>query len=181
MTAVVAYSNGTSVWIAGDSFCGDENKKDICEAPKVYQVGKLGVGLCGRVRQELILESVLRSVNPSDFSEDWLKFVLPDILHDTMKAKGAVVEENGQATFGNSHYILALNGKLFYLESDFGVWEVKKNIAAIGAGREYVLGALSAMPKTLEENPEKALVKSLKVAAQWSPWVIGPYNVIKIG
>ena len=136
MTAVIAYSNQKTVWLAADSFCGDENKKDICETPKVYQIGKLGIGLCGSIRQELILENVLRSINTLDFTEEWLKFTLPDILHDTMKAKGAVIEENGQSTFGNSHYILTLNGKLFYLESDFGIWEVKKNIAAIGAGRD---------------------------------------------
>ena len=180
MTAVVAYSDGTKVWLAGDSFCGDESKKDICEASKVYQIGNLGIGICGYVRQELILESILRSINPSDFSDEWLRFVLPDILHDTMKAKGAVVEKDGQSTFGNSHYILALSGKLYYLESDFGVWEVKKNIAAIGAGREYTLGALSATPKSLKEDPAKALVKALKIASEWSPWVVGPYSVIEV-
>ena len=180
MTAVIAYTNGTKVWLAGDSFCGDENKRDLCEASKVYQIGKLGVGLCGFVRQELILESVLRAANPNDFSDEWIRFVLPDLLHETMKMKGAVVEKDGQSTFGNSSYILALEGRLYYLESDFGVWEIKKNVAAIGAGREYALGALTMVPKSLAKDPEKTLKKVLDAASEWSPWVIGPHSVIVV-
>ncbi len=180
MTAVVAYTNGRTIWMAGDGFVGDDNKKDISKSSKVYQIGNLGVGLCGHVRQELILESVLRSSDPKDFTEDWLKFSFPDLLLETMKSKHAIVDDNGQASFGESHYILGLNGKLFYLENDFGIWEVKKNIAAIGAGREYTLGALSAMPQSLQQYPERTLVKSLKIAAEWSPWVTAPYTTIKV-
>lgn len=180
MTAIVGYSNGKKIWLAGDSFIGDESNKNLCAEPKVYKIGKLAIGICGYVRQELILESVLKSVNPDDFSDEWLRFVFPDMLHDVMKSKGAIVEDSGQSTFGNSNYIFGLHGKLYYLENDFGIWESKKNVAAIGIGRQYCLGSLTTLSSTLIKYPEKALIKSLKVASEWSPYVTGPFNIISV-
>jgi ATP-dependent protease HslVU (ClpYQ) peptidase subunit len=181
MTAIVAYTNGSKVWIAGDHFVGNDSKKDLCKTSKVYKIGNLGVGFCGYHRQGLILESVLKNVDPKIFSDKWILFTLPDLLFDTMQTKGALINEEGQFTLGDSCYILAFNGLIYYLESDFGVWKTKKNVAAIGTGQEYALGALSALgDKNIKKYPKKCLIKALKIAAMWSPWVTPPFNTIEI-
>lgn len=185
MTAIVAYTDGKTIYMAGDSFIGDDATKDSCKAPKVYQVGKnLLVGLCGQVRQELLLESFLKKTFPKKTSmvtEDWIKFEMPNLLFHYFKDNGAVVEREGAHTLGDSEYILGFDGKLFYLNDDFGVWETKENVASIGAGKQYCLGALHVLKEELSGNPEAVLIKSLEAAEKWCPLVTGPFILRKIG
>lgn len=182
MTAILAYSDGVNVWIAGDGFCGDELKKDICKNPKTYVInGQLAVGISGFIRQEMILQKVLKTQAPKKITEEWLLFCLPDLLQEAMDSRNALVEKDGQRTAGDSSYILGLLGKIYYLDNDFGVWETAKNIASVGSGREYCLGALSAMPKeALDSDPEGCLVKALGIASEWSPWVNPPFTISKV-
>lgn len=176
MTVICAYTDGSTVWLAGDSFIGDLSSKNKCKESKVYKVGNLGIGVCGTVRQELVLESLLRSIHPDQITEEWLKFGLPDQFQDALKARGATVERDGQSTLGECSYLFALNGKIFYMEEDFGVWEPKENIASIGAGRHFALGALSMVPKELAKDPLEYLNRSLKVACRLSPYVSKPFT-----
>jgi ATP-dependent protease HslVU (ClpYQ) peptidase subunit len=182
MTAVIAYSNGSNVWIAGDGYCGDEMKKDICKNPKTYVInGQLAVGISGLIRQEMILKKVLKTYAPKKITSRWLLFDFPDILQETMKKCNALIERDGQQTAGDSGYIFGLMGKIYYLDTDFGIWETAKNIASIGSGREYCLGALSAMSKkTLNLDPEKCLIRALEIASEWSPWVTPPFTISKV-
>lgn len=184
MTSVIAVSDGKSVWLAGDSFCGDEKKKDICKSSKVYKIGPLGIGLCGMVRQELILEKILRNLIEKQnviVSHDWLKFELPDILCKEMKDRFGTVDKNGQATLGESAYMLAFDGVIYYLDDDFGIWDSQRSIAGIGAGKQYTLGALKSMMlycpnMTIEQKMKNAL----EIAHEWSIWVEPPYTLVKI-
>lgn len=181
MTVIVAYSDGQNVYIAGDSFCGDENKRDICQTPKVYTVaGKLAVGLSGFIRQELILQQVLQTTNPEKITHDWIRFTLPDIFQKALQARGAIVEKDGQATAGDCAYILGFEGKIYILENDFGVWESRNSYTAIGSGREYALGALAALQKELPKDPELTMTKALAAAAKWCPWVMEPFCIVKV-
>ncbi len=184
MTAIVAITNGKNVWMADDSFCGSENVLDLCKSAKVYKIGKLGIGLCGRIRQELILEKTLTKLILKDkieITHDWLKFELPDILVKEMRMASATSEKNGQLTLGDSSYMLAFDGKIYYLDDDFGIWDSQRDIAAIGAGRYYALGSLQTLQEIKNNlSPEKKLIKSLEVSTKWSVWVAPPYTVIKV-
>lgn len=186
MTAVVAMSSGGKVYMAGDSFCGDADKRDACLDSKVYKVGPLGVGLCGHVRQELILERVLRDnlecVSPVTMSHEWIKFELPDLVMKEMKDRNAVVDDDtNQATLGESAYMIAFDGHIYYLEDAFCIWESSRPFAAIGIGSQYALAALDALVTYgKKSSPEKTLHRALRITAKWNPWVIPPYTYIEV-
>ena len=179
MTVVIAYSNGKNVWLAGDSFCGTTSQKGRCAEPKVYTAGALGVGICGSPRHEKILEDIIRSSNPNDFTEHWVKFVLPDLFVDALKQKNALQEKDGQASIEGSSYLFVLNGNIYHLEEDFSVWQTKDNVAAIGLGLEYAMGALTVL-KNKKEKPEEILLETLKACEELCPGVVGPFTIIKV-
>jgi hypothetical protein len=196
MTVVVAIAcDDGSVVMSGDSFCGDEDIRNLCVAPKVYQVGPIGVGIRGMVRQEQCVEVVIRNAVAAEeeITEDWIKFVLPDKIRNAMKTVGASVEVEGMQQLKDSSYLIAFNGKIFFIEEDFGVWESRRPVAAIGSGRAFAYGAIDALLHTYQEpaynwsdfKPDldealKAASLAMKAAENWCPWVCGPYETIVI-
>lgn len=185
MTCIIAIVDGQhNVWLAGDSFCGDDNIRNMCNASKVYKVGPLGIGLCGYVRQELIIEQTIRQALEKDnvqVTHDWIKFELPNLISKNMHTNNAIINKDGQSTMGKSSYLIAFDGRLYYLDDDFGIWETSKKIAAIGAGKYYALGALQAIINSgVYSTPEQMLLDSLKVSCEWSNWVVPPYTTIKV-
>lgn len=184
MTAIIALTNGKNVWMAGDSFCGDEDKKDLCKTSKVYKVGPIGIGLCGMVRQELIVEKTIRRLIEEEnvkVTHDWLKFELPDILVAEMRERHATVDKENQATLGDSAYMIAFGGKIYYLDDDFGIWDSQRKFAAIGSGKQYALGAMAALDKISSElSPEDKVRLCLDCAHDWSIYVCPPYTCIKV-
>ena len=183
MTAIVALVHNGKVHMAGDSFCGSETQKNLCKEPKVYKVGALGVGLCGMVRQELILEKTIRKAIETDgivVTHKWIKFELPDLIADAFEGKSATVEDRSQITMGESAYMIAFDGRIYYLDDDFGIWESQRPIAAIGIGKQYALGALSVNMKLPYTTPEEMLTGALEIAHEWSIWVEPPYRIITV-
>ena len=175
MTAVAAYTNGEKVWMAGDSFCGHEESTDLCAESKIIPAaqGKLLVGVCGTIRQSVVLESTLRmldNMKPEIITADYIRNDFPTMFLQQLEEHNALPEMEGQKILGNAGYLFAIEGRIFYMEADFGVWESSKPIAAIGAGRTLVVGALSRSYKTLAKStkPQNELFKALEVASEWS-------------
>jgi len=189
MTVVVAVTcNDGTVVMGGDSFCGDEDLVNVCRADKVYLVGPVGVGICGSVRSEQLLDRVLREHIPEkkEISEEWLRNDFTDFLHDAMKEHGSMHDREGTHEMRDSHYIIVFDGVTYYLETDFSLWESRRPLAAIGIGRKIAYGAMGAMLSTLGgelpdvEFAENMVRTALAVSAEWSPWVVPPFTVITV-
>lgn len=188
MTVVVALrcSDG-SVVMGGDSFCGDEDVLDVCLAPKAYMVGPVGVGICGGVRTEQILERTLREVIPEkkDVTAKWLQSDLTDILHETMSDQKVVTSTEGFHSLKDSSYLLVFDGVIYHLEEDFSLWDSRRNFAAIGAGKQFALGALGVQLSRLGRFPDveeaTTMVQwALQTTATWSPWVCSPFITVVV-
>lgn len=187
MTCVVALKTHNTVILGADSFCGNDEVSDLCHKPKVYKVGSLGVGICGQVRAEQILEKTLKKVIPPQeevepITEDWLLFSLPNILRKAMKKHEVLVENEGSFEMGDSEYMFVFQNDIYYLDENFGIWKTKRNYGAIGSGKQYALGALAALEnKTVGfDNPSNAVKIALKAAATWSPWVREPFITLSV-
>lgn len=189
MTCIVALrTTNKTVILGGDSFCGDDEVVNLCRAPKVYKVGPIGVGLCGQVRSEQILEKTLKKVVPEqeekgELTEEWLVYKLPNIIRKAMKKHGALCEDQGAHQLNDSEYIFAFNGKIYFLDEDFGLWDTQYKYGAIGSGKPFALGALAYASETpqMEENPHRVVQMALEAAAKWSPWVRAPFTMVEVG
>lgn len=193
MTVVVAVActDGTVV-MGGDSFCGDEDVLNLCRADKVYTVGTVGVGICGWVRSEQIFERVLKEYIPDkkQITADWLRNDLTDHIHDAMKEHGIMHDKDGVHEMKESAYLLAFGGTIYHFDEDFSLWDSRRPISAIGAGRKFALGAMGALlsqaPVLDEENrPDVEYARrmvqiALEVSSTWSPWVRPPFKVVRV-
>jgi len=192
MTVVVSIScSDGSVILGGDSFCGDSEVSDLCFEDKVYTVGPVGVGICGSVRNEQVLKKALCHyvLEKKEVTEEWIRGDLSEEIREYMKEAGCVGETNGYQEIKDSGFILSFNGKNFFLDDDFGMWESKRSFCAIGAGRHYAYGALSALVLShypdLSSRPEPSIaaefvLKSLQIASVWSPWVSAPFSLVSV-
>lgn len=190
MTCVISVTgNNGDVFLAGDSFCGDDDLVDLCKSPKVFKVGPLGVGVAGTVRSELVLVRSLYNLIPhsenEDITDSWIVHCLPDLVRNDMVEAGIDVsrEDSDSSESGKEgEYIIVFDGKTYYFDSCFGIYESRHPYVAIGAGKYLAYGALSFAHKqgALSKNPEKTVLSILDSVSVWSPKVRPPFNVIKI-
>jgi len=184
MTCVVALVTNGKIILGGDSFCGDDSILDICRSPKVYKIGPIGVGLCGNVRSEQILEKTLKYHIPrrQKITHNWLVNNLTESVRKAMKKYGCLYDKDGVHEMKESAYILTFKDRIYHFDEDFGLWDSARPYTAIGAGRSIAFGALAQSIKLglHNENPEKVVLDALEIASEWSPWVCGPHTVIEV-
>lgn len=145
MTVVIAITTKSKVVLAGDSYCGDEDVRQLCAAPKILTVAPdVGFGLCGSVRSEQALAPALKKLLKRRSSiENYIMNRLADDLHSLLRDRGILRDNDGIHSLPDSDYILTHKGKIFYLDEEFAIWEPQHPYAAIGIGRRYALGALA--------------------------------------
>lgn len=191
MTCVVSYEHEGSVYLGGDSYlCNDPQGEfyNLCSESKVYRVGNIGVAVCGNVSVEQTLEELLRKHISNDQFVD-LKFIKSEILpkfRRILKRRDLLIAgENGLEMIGKSCFILAFNGKSYFLEEDLSIWNSQAPYNAIGAGEKPAKSAFEAM-ELLEKDlkikisPEKKVETALKTAANLHHQVSGPFTYVKV-
>jgi hypothetical protein len=188
MTCVIGVTTEEGrTFLAGDSFCGDDDISDICKAPKVFQMGPLGFGISGSPRSEHVLirsvHHLLHSDNPPTIDSSWLTYAFPDIIRKDMYEAGAVKEEEGIFKLYESEYIVAHKGKLYCLDDTFAMLEYRRPYMAIGGGKYLAYGALAYAHKQghlAAKYAEKSLLSILDCVSGWSPVVRPPFTVIEV-
>jgi len=90
--------------------------------------------------------------------------------------------DHGVTDLKDLSYILTYDNVIYHLEEDFGLWAPDRNYSAIGIGKEFALGSLATSIEMgyAGENPKDAALLALQAAAEWSPWVRGPFVVIEV-
>lgn len=198
MTVVVAVKcDDGGVLLAGDSFCGTTDYIDLVASPKVMAIGDVGLGICGASRPERIIRETMSSLiaEKKEITLDWLSGDLIDEVREALAERGSTRTDEGVSSIPGSSYILAYDGSLLYLDSDFGVWESQRSFGAIGVGYQYAVGAMSSVlalsvshtgrPPDLtiipSEEAARAMIHSaMAISSLWSPFVSPPFSIIKI-
>lgn len=162
--------------MGGDSFCGDDEYRDLCAAPKVFAVGRsLGVGICGHVRAEIAFSEAITSFvkGRRTLSEKTLIATLPPHLAEVM---APVL--NAAREVDNCSYLLAVKGGIFKVEADLGIWRVRRHFAGVGTASSIALAAIAMAaptpPATVAEATDIVL-RALAVAEQLTPVVMRPF------
>lgn len=172
MTLVAGVIHNNRVYMAGDSFCGDEGATEQCMDPKVTVLhNSLVVGVCGSIRGELLVKQHLDQIQKSELSKEFILHDLPIHMFNLL----------GELD-GESRYLLGFQGYLFYLESDMSTWEPARPYAAIGRGREMALGALAYAQDSGDlqrRNPLIVLEQVMQACTMHNPWIMPPYSFIQ--
>lgn len=181
MTVVLALENEGKVILGGDAYCSSGITLDKCDTPKVFQIGPLGVGICGSIKAEQIFVKVLKrefKKKKLDVSREWIEDDLTSLVREEMLNSGLIGPDENMPD--DSSFLIAFEGKVYLFESDFSVWRSPRGYQAIGAGANFAKGAMEALLKDKSLSPEEKVLRSLQAADELCAYVMPPFNVIAV-
>lgn len=174
MTCIVGLEHEGKVYMGGDRCCSTDSFRAKVSRPKVFKVGKLLVGFAGSFRFRDMLEYHYKlPKHPKKMSDEkyMITLVLESIRELTLQHDPPTEDE----PFGSS-CLLAYNGKLYEFQTDFSLIETSCGYNSVGMGKEFALGSLYS---TEGQDPTVRVLTALKAAAEFSPSVSEPFDVLK--
>lgn len=147
MTCIVGLIGKKGVLIAGDAQGSTEWIKRNDASPKVFQLSDLlAVGYCGSGRFGQILQyHVMDMLDDPPLGMDEHRWVVRDFvphLRDNTLEHGHLEVRRNVETFGPSEFLLAVRGRLFLIDCEFGVSEHELVFESVGSGAETATGSI---------------------------------------
>lgn len=184
MTCIIGLTQDGKVYIGADSLASSGNDKFIRSQSKVFRFGDFLIACTGNSRiPDLIRTSLsIKSQRRSDYSENDFAYIANDFvgaLRLLLSDSGHLHTEHGVDNMpDNSSLLLGYNGELYEVYSDFGVGVYINGMVAIGAGSDFALGAMLAMPN---KPPVERILEALRISAQACAFVSEPFNIMILG
>lgn len=146
MTCIVGLVGKKGVLIAGDAQGSTEWTKREDVSAKVFELMEtVVVGYCGSGRFGQILQYHMEDLDPPPLTMDEHRWVVRDFipfLRDVTEAHGHLHVHHNVEEFGPSAFLLGVRGRLFCVESDFGVNEHALSFESVGSGAETAMGVM---------------------------------------
>lgn len=147
MTTVVAAETKKKIIFATDSQVTFGARKERMPKGKIVKNGDIVFAFAGAVRVKNILEHANLPKTPSsrkwDAIEQWAVKKLVPSMRKALREEEAIEIRDGEAN-SSSSILVAVNGRLFEVSSDFAVTRNDEGVYSIGSGSSYALGALAA-------------------------------------
>lgn len=179
MTCIVALKHGGKVWMGADSAGVGGYSLTVRKDRKIHRVGPMLIGFTTSFRMGQLLGYKL-SIPPHHPDVDTDKYMVTsfvDAVRTALKDGGWVSKDKEQEQGGR--FIVAYQGRIFDIDSDFQVGEPVGEFSACGCGQDIALGSLHASAKT-SEPPDYRLTLALEAAQEFSAGVRAPFYVESI-
>jgi hypothetical protein len=177
VTAIAAITDGTTVWMGGDSAGVDGYDLEVRADPKVFTTGPYAIGFTSSFRMGQLLRYSLKLPQPD--AGDLHRFmctVFVDAVRDCLKEGGYARKHDENEAGGE--FLVGVLGHIFKVASDYQVAERADGIDACGCGEDYVLGALWVTRDDL--TPRTRLNAALGAAARFSTGVCAPFTIVSV-
>ncbi|MGD9099370.1 MAG: hypothetical protein PVF45_02740 [Anaerolineae bacterium] len=174
MTCVVGLVKSGVAYVGADSasVCGYETR--VTRLPKVFRRGGFLIGYTSSFRMGQLLQYQLdvplQGGEPDDV---YMVQTFVEAVRNLLKDHGYARVENNVESGGA--FLVGYRGRLYSVQSDFQVNETADGFEAIGAGREYALGAMRVLKHL---GPKKRIKKALEASAHFCNAVAGPFRVV---
>jgi 20S proteasome alpha/beta subunit len=147
MTCIVGLVGRKGVMIAGDAQGSTQWVKREDSQAKVFQLSDvLCVGYCGSGRFGQILQyHVMDALDDPPLLEDEHRWIVRNFvphLRDVTTDHGHLEVHHNVETFGPSEFLLAVRGRLFVVDCEFGVSEHVLPWESVGSGAETAVGSI---------------------------------------
>lgn len=174
MTCIVGIidPDSGSVYMGADLCVTGSYTKDILAQPKIFfKNEEMLMGCSGHLRFGQIIE---HSFNPPEWRYD-LKTDFEYLCTDFIHALRECLAENGfgkeaqklEADSDEGSAIIAFNGSLWILTSDFCVLQSPRNFAVLGSGEPYAQGSLLATERVMNMDPENRINMAIEAASEF--------------
>lgn len=180
MTAIVGLVHEGKVWLGADS-AGSTNSMICARADaKVFRNGDAVFAGCGSFRALDLLRCslVVPERLPSKSLDAYMRTDFIDAVRYCFKCGGFATVHDGAES--GATFLVGVEGCLFTVENDYQVGESMELWTAHGSGIEYALASLWTMHRTeqLLADPEARLRIALEAAANYNPFVRGPFTIL---
>lgn len=188
MTCIVAVQQGKKIYMGGDRLASSSFDCFSSSDPKIFK-GEYGsgdwmFGICGSFRTMEILkyELDLPEQKKSQIARHYMATTFVKQVRECFKHHGVAEVENKSETFYGD-FLVAHQGLLYCLQSDFGLLGSSSGYMTTGSGWMIATGSLHATARTptLKSKPIKRLEMALKAAADHVPSVGPPFDFEVLG
>lgn len=178
MTCIVGISNGTTVFLGGDS--ASVGGLDISRTlhPKVFKNGSYVMGYTTSFRMGQLLEFGTLPEPTKQDRNNLYRFMITKFvpaIRKLFKDGGYLKVEDSQEAGGT--FLVGIKGELFIIDDDFQVQQKPEHFYACGCGEPIALGAMYA---SNGKKPLEILQIGLQAAEQYSAGVRSPFHFVQV-
>ncbi len=177
MTCIVGLVDGNDVWMGGDSAGVSGLDITVRSDSKVFHNGEFLIGFTNSFRMGQLLACRLEPPARRD-GQDLFRYMVTDFVDSVrlcFKDGGWAQCSNDVETGGT--FMVAHEGRLFTIQSDYQVSETARGYNAIGCGADYALGSLAS---TASLPPEGRVRKALECAELFNGGVRAPFTIQRL-
>lgn len=168
------------VYIGGDSSAVAEYDMLTIATPKVFRVGPFLFGFAGHFRFGQVIQHAFDP--PKYKGGDLAAYMSRDVMEgmrEVLDDAGFLRSIEGRDRAGLG--MIGYEGRLFVIQDEFEVLEMVDNVAAIGCGYPYALGAWQGIQSL---NPDATMEwrvrKSLEISEYYSGGVRAPFHILRL-
>lgn len=180
MTCIIALKEGNKIYMGADSYVTYESGYSFpTNEPKIFQREDMLIGAAGSAR---VVQLIKYGVGFPDraVGQDTMDYLTNNVCSTLWKAFSEyqpLREPNGFPYF-NCQMIVAIDGKLFEIGSDFSAISSASNYICAGGGAHYAYGAMYATRfEEVPMEPIKRIKLALAAAGEHCYHVGPPYYV----
>ena len=177
MTAIAAIVEKGKIWMGGDSAGVAGLSLTVRKDPKVFLKGDVLIGFASSFRMGQLLRWRLKLPNHTKrmTTLEYMHLSFIDAVRKCLKDGGYTRIEYNEELAGE--FLIGYQGEIFHMSSDFQLSQNTDNFAAIGCGRDLVLGSLTTT-KEYETSPVERLTLALHAAESYSAGVRSPFLIL---
>jgi ATP-dependent protease HslVU (ClpYQ) peptidase subunit len=177
MTCIVGLIDNGDVYLGGDAAGVAGLDVTVRADRKVVRNGEFLFGFTTSFRMGQLLgfrlQPPVRQPDADIFQFMVVDFI--DAVRACLKDGGYAQRVNDIESGGN--FLVAYQGRLFQIGSDYQVGEVPHGFDAVGCGANFALGSLAS---TEGMEPHARVLKALEVAEEFSGGVRGPFHIERL-
>jgi len=194
MTTIIAIEVAQGAAIAADGRISTYDSTghstqigELHDTTKIHHTPHYTIATAGDLRAINIINHALqpppppKNATPDKLYKYLITKFIPHLQQTFNNHNYSIIPTNSEQTQSAEHYstiLIAIQGKVFYIEGDYSVMRDKDGIYAIGTGAPYALGHLYTQinkQTTLTQATTHALT-ALHIAAHYDPHTGRPYT-----
>lgn len=176
MTCIVAIKEGNKIYMGADSAAsGGDFSQRTRNDPKIYVVGGYMFGFTSSFRMGQLLghSFIPPDRDPRVSLDKFMPTLFIDAVRKCLKEGGYATKESDAEVGGT--FLVAFEGHLFEVYSDYQVAENILGYDAVGCGSEIAMGSLHTSYQHTVLYPNQRLEAALLAAEEFSAGVRGPF------
>ncbi len=178
MTCIVALKENDKIYIAYDSFIGDDFTHNKTNFDKVIGLGEFTIGLTGYPRGQQLIENYL-TVKPQKAQQLDINYLVVEFannLKEISKEHGySIVNNNQEET--EDILLLVYKKNIYKISCNYQVNQYQDDFLCIGSGTYHATGAMAALKTS---PPDFRVKRAIEIAAQYCNTVCEPIKTMVI-